>query len=267
VSGKSNRAEPSGDVAYRTIIPASLMMQDPELRDFIEHPQMTGWLAPGKHLTTYPIRKGEEFNLALLHQDDGSVDSLTPEEWADKVREDFDDFEPRVRKLLGLVQSVLKWRLLYRKPLDKWNHTSGRVTLLGDACHPMLPYGGQGGAMAIEDGAVLGNLLSRISHISQLKPLLEAYQDLRLARTVTAQETSRISQRVLQLPDGPEQRERDDNMRKAMSPVSSGNAVSQHNSSGKGEGEVLHEYDADAEVDRWWAARVGELEAIERSEP
>ena len=55
VSGKPNRAEPTGDAAYRATIPASLMMQDPELREFIEHPQMAGWMAPGRHLMAYPI--------------------------------------------------------------------------------------------------------------------------------------------------------------------------------------------------------------------
>jgi salicylate hydroxylase len=55
VSGKATRAEPTGDAAYRATIPASLMMQDPELRGFIEHPQMTGWMAPGRHLMAYPI--------------------------------------------------------------------------------------------------------------------------------------------------------------------------------------------------------------------
>jgi len=55
VSGKPIRAEPTGDAAYRATIPASLMMQDPELRGFIEHPQMAGWMAPRRHLMTYPI--------------------------------------------------------------------------------------------------------------------------------------------------------------------------------------------------------------------
>ena len=55
VSGKSNPAEPTGDAAYRAIIPASLLMQDPELREFIEHPQMTGWMAPRRHMMAYPI--------------------------------------------------------------------------------------------------------------------------------------------------------------------------------------------------------------------
>ena len=119
VSGKPNRAEPTGDAAYRAIIPASLMMQDPELREFIQHPQMSGWMAPGRHLMAYPVvrqpplfpscrwstlttlaffhpqRSKEEYNLVLVHPDDGSVESWTAEGSADKMRHDFDDFEPR----------------------------------------------------------------------------------------------------------------------------------------------------------------------------
>jgi salicylate hydroxylase len=55
VLGKSTRADPTGDAAYRALIPASLMMQDPDLREFIEHPQMTSWLGPGRHVVGYPI--------------------------------------------------------------------------------------------------------------------------------------------------------------------------------------------------------------------
>lgn len=55
VSGRPTRAEATGDAAYRATIPASLILQDPELREFIEHPQMAGWMAPGRHLMAYPI--------------------------------------------------------------------------------------------------------------------------------------------------------------------------------------------------------------------
>ena len=196
-----------------------------------------------------------------------------------------------VRKLLGFVQSTLKWRLMDRKPLDKWIHDSGRVILLGDACHPMLvrriadlllgiiidtrskPYRAQGAAMAIEDGAVLGNLLSRISHISQLSPLLKAYEDLRLPRTAALQESSRLNQHIFHLPDGPEQRERDENMRRAMALELSGNpgmlrresVGNQNQWADKTKSDILFGYDADAEVDKWWAAHGRELEVPMKS--
>jgi salicylate hydroxylase len=67
VSGKPNSAEPTGDAAYRAIVPASVMMEDPELREFIEHPQMTGWMAPRRHLMAYPIVR--RFSLLLDYVD------------------------------------------------------------------------------------------------------------------------------------------------------------------------------------------------------
>jgi len=129
------------------------------------------------------------------------------------------------------------------------------------------PYRAQGAAMSIEDGAVLGNLLSRISHISQLRSLLEAYQDLRLPRTEEAQRSSRLNQHIFHLPDGPEQRKRDANMRKAMALELSGDTEASRNQltgnqnqwADKTKNDPLFGYDADAEVDKWWAAHGKEL--------
>jgi salicylate hydroxylase len=127
--------------------------------------------------------------------------------------------------------------------------------------------------MAIEDGAVLGNLLSRISNISQLKPLLKAYQDLRLPRTAAVQESSRLNQHIFHLPDGPEQRERDENMRKAMALELSGNTAelrresvgNQNQWADKTKSDILFGYDADAEVDKWWAAHGRGLQVLMRA--
>ena len=105
-------------------------------------------------------REKKEYNLVLLHPDDGSVESWTEEGSGDKMRADFADFEPRyvpvfglaettaaeyngtvvfsVQKLLSSVKSTFKWRLMDRKPLSSWVHSKGRLALLGDACHPML---------------------------------------------------------------------------------------------------------------------------------
>lgn len=137
----------------------------------------------------------------------------------------------------------------------------------------LKPYRAQGAAMAIEDAAVLGNLLSRISHISQLGPLLKAFQDLRLPRTATVQESSRLNQHIFHLPDGPEQRERDESMRVAMALELAGKTAElRHQSVGnqnqwadKTKSDILFGYDADAEVDRWWASHRMELEGVVRS--
>lgn len=127
--------------------------------------------------------------------------------------------------------------------------------------------------MAIEDGTVLASLLSRISLLSQLKPLLKAYQDLRLDRTSVAQESSRLNRNTYNLPDGPEQRERDESMRRAMAlELSGGLEVFQRDSvadlSNSAEGknsDAMFAYDADAEVDKWWEAHGNKLEVPVRS--
>ncbi|KAI0925362.1 hypothetical protein AcV7_005629 [Taiwanofungus camphoratus] len=273
VLGRVNPAQPTGDAAYRALIPTSLMLADPDLKPFVEVPEMTGWMAPGRHLMAYNVRAKNEFNLVMLHPDDGSVESWTAEGSADKMRADFADFEPRVQKLLSFVQSTLKWRLMARQPLETWIHPSGRVVLLGDSCHPMLPYRAQGAAMAIEDAAVLGNLLSHISSLAQLKPLLYAYEALRLPRTADTQASSRLNQKIFHLPDGPEQQARDDDMRRAMAaeltmlereraglPAEEEKLEGNPNQwADRTKNQVQFGYDADDVADRWWR-EVGERE-------
>ncbi|TFY66693.1 hypothetical protein EVG20_g4389 [Dentipellis fragilis] len=170
--------------AYRMIIPTEKMMPDPDLRSFVETPEMTAWMAPNRHLMAYCISGRREYNFVLLHPDDGSVESWTAEGDVEKMREQFADFEPRVQKLMSFVSSTLRWRLMDRAPLDRWIHPGGRVALLGDACHAMLPYRGQGAAMAVEDAAVLGSLLSHLRSLDQLPTFLQAYECLRSAPAV-----------------------------------------------------------------------------------
>jgi len=201
----------------------------------------------------YCIRAKREYNMVLLHPDDGSVESWTAEGSADKMREDFKDFEPRVQKLLSLVPSTMKWKLMDRDPLDSWVHPGGRVVLLGDASHPMLPYRAQGAAMAIEDAAVIGNVFSYLSNRAQIKPLLLAYQELRLSRTSDTQLSSRLNQKIFHLSDGPEQEARDADMRAAMLNSDMGDFEGNQNQwADKKKNATQFGYDADAEVDQWW---------------
>jgi len=275
VTGKKNVPEPTGDAAYRATIPTDVMLRDPELRSLVDEPNMTAWMAPGRHLMAYNIRGKKEYNLVLLHPDDGSVESWTAEGSADKMRADFADFEPRVKKLLSFVQSTLKWRLMDRQTLDTWVHPKGRVVLLGDSCHPMLPYRAQGAAMAIEDAAVLGALLVHLTHIDQLPTFLHAYQDLRYERCSTTQQASRLNQHLFHLPDGPEQEARDRSMREAMAhesiypaparlPSTSG-AGSANQWADRTKNVAAFGYDANRAADAWWAAHRAEVLAIGRS--
>ncbi|KAG9012944.1 hypothetical protein FRB90_006426, partial [Tulasnella sp. 427] len=257
VVGRADNPVPTGDAAYRAIVPSDKLLADPELAELVENPRMVGWLGPGRHIMAYCIRAKREFNMVLLHPDDGSVESWQAEGSADKMRADFEGWDPKLQKILSFVPSTLKWKLMDRKPLETWIHPSGKVALLGDACHPMLPYRAQGAAMAVEDGAVLGNLFSRLSHPSQIAPLLYAYETLRLPRTAQVQASSRLNQYIFHLEDGAEQVKRDSEMQQAMHGEEGLNNPNQW--ADKRKTLELMGYDADKAVDEWWAER-GEKE-------
>ncbi|KAF9236355.1 FAD/NAD(P)-binding domain-containing protein [Melanogaster broomeanus] len=264
VVGGPDKATPTGDAAYRAIIPTELLLQDPDLRPLVENPEMVGWLGPKRHIMAYNIRASKEYNLVLAHPDDGSLESWTAEGSADKMRAEFVGWEPRIQKLLALIPSTLNWKLMDRAPLSTWVHKDGKLALLGDACHPMLPYRAQGSAMAVEDAAVLGNLFSRLSSRAQIMPLLHAYQTIRHARATETQGSSRLNQHIFHLPDSPEQEQRDAQMRAAMedalreargepplsiSDSSTGNA---NQWADKGKNRIQFGYDADEEAEKWW---------------
>ncbi|CAE7183515.1 unnamed protein product [Rhizoctonia solani] len=221
VVGGPDKPRPTGDAAYRAIIPAEKMRGDPELEALLENPEMTAWMGPGRHIMAYCIRGRNEYNMVLIHPDgrDGSapaVESWTAEGSIEEMRRDFSGWEPRIQKLIHLIPSTLKWMLADREPLEKWVHDSGKVVLLGDSCHPMLPYRAQGAAMAVEDAVVLGGLLSGVGRLDDLPRLLREYQDLRLPRTAESQKSARLNQFIFHLPDGPEQLARDGDMSQAM---------------------------------------------------
>ncbi|KAF8837679.1 FAD/NAD(P)-binding domain-containing protein [Paxillus ammoniavirescens] len=264
VVGGPDKPTPTGDAAYRAIIPAKLLLNDPDLRPLVEKPEMVGWLGPGRHIMGYNIRSKQEYNLVMAHPDSGSEESWTAEGSADKMRTEFVGWEPRIQKLLALIPSTLNWKLMDRAPLRTWVHPKGKLALLGDSCHPMLPYRAQGSAMAIEDAAVLGNLFSRLTSREQIKPLLHGYQSIRYARTAATQASSRLNQQIFHLPDGPEQEKRDRQMRAAMeaelreargqppvwtSDFSKGNA---NQWADKEKNRIQFGYDADEEAEKWW---------------
>ena len=148
------------------------------------------------------------------------------------------------------------------------HEASGRVVVVGDAAHPFPQGGLQTFGMLIEDAAVLGNLFSRLTHASQIGPLLRAYEGLRLRRTANTQASSRLNQKIFHLPDGPAQEARDADMRAAMDVefrLLAGEQLDvtlegSHNQwADRKKNAEQFGYDADAAADRWWA-EVGEKE-------
>jgi salicylate hydroxylase len=172
----------TGNIAWRFTAAAS------DLPSGLVKPDITNWLGPGGHVVHYYVRAGQLVNVVAVHE----TDEWTEESWA--LRADrsepmaaYAGWNDALQQLLELATTCFKWGLFDRDPLDRW--TIGRVTLLGDAAHPMLPFMGQGAGMAIEDGLVLAMLLA--SSDDPAGVALKRYEELRLPRTRRVQLGSR----------------------------------------------------------------------------
>src|SRR6185503_9683217 len=144
----------TGDVAWRITIPIERLP-----KNFLE-PAMSVWMGPGGHAVGYYIRGGAILNFVrLVETDDVSEESWTAKFPWEQFRDKFIGWHDDVQTIVNAVDhdECYRWSLFSRPPLDNWS--TRRVTLLGDAAHPTLPYLAQGAAMAIEDGAVLARAL------------------------------------------------------------------------------------------------------------
>lgn len=223
--GREDPPVPTGDLAYRLLLNTERMREDPDLRQFVQEPQVNYWIGPEKHAVNYVLRgtaaSGQTyledpnllFNMVLLVPDDLPAGANTLEGNIQEMRAHFADWDPRIPKLLSLCDSVLKWRLMIRPGLEPtWSHPSGTFTMLGDAVHATLPYLASGAGMALEDAGVLGLCLGRLKDKSTVekKKALEVYETCRRERTEEVVRRGTYNQWIYHLDDGDEQRERDE---------------------------------------------------------
>jgi salicylate hydroxylase len=212
LTGQPDIPRDTGDVAYRILIPGEKLLADPDLASLITEPATTSWCGPDAHLVGYPIRDGELYNIVVCAT---SYNETTDEVWVIKGDNEelctrFSKWEPRVQKLCRLSTDFMKWRLCDLPILSTWVHPSGKACLLGDSCHPMLPYLAQGAAQAAEDSAVLRQCLASYN---DLHAALKKYEDIRRPRASLIQSKTREHQYILHIEDGEEQKERDQKMR------------------------------------------------------
>jgi salicylate hydroxylase len=174
----------TGLVSYRAVVDRT-KLDLPNLDAF------TKWWGPTPDLqiVTFPLNRGREtFVFATTSQDDWRHESWTMPGDVGELRETYRAFHPEARALLDACESVTKSALYVREPLPSWS--VGRVTLLGDACHPMVPFMAQGACMAIEDAAVLGRALAGIDETT-IEKALKRYERARQDRTARVQIGSR----------------------------------------------------------------------------
>lgn len=217
INGEPAEPTDTGDVAYRILVPAEPLLKDPKMRSLVTEPWATHWIGPEGHAVGYPLRGGELFNIIIDITHNADLGRPVGEdEWkkqADNTElvERFKDCCPQVRKLCSLTNEYLKWKLAeLKQPLKWWVHPSGKVALLGDACHPMMPYMAQGAAQAIEDA---GTLCAALATYDNIPEALRVYERQRAPRAEYVAKNTRVLQEWLHVYDGPARDERDEMMR------------------------------------------------------
>ena len=167
------RSEYMGIIAWRGLVRRADLSSD------LQRMVGTNWVGPGGHVITYPLRGGELMNfVGFGERDDWKVESWTTPGTKEECAADFLNWNPLVHELIDKLDQPYKWALVGRTPLDVW--TDGGVTLMGDACHPTLPFLAQGAIMAIEDGFVLARCLDAASRIEEG---LKRFEAARVERT------------------------------------------------------------------------------------
>ncbi|HIG42605.1 MAG: FAD-dependent monooxygenase [bacterium] len=180
----------TGNVAWRGLIPANTLTEKIS-------PVAGLWWGPGKHFVHYFVRGGEMVNCVCVVEKKGwEIESWTQRGELEELVRDFAGWDPTITSLIRLMNpdGCYKWGLFDRPPLNRWSDR--RITLLGDACHPTLPFVAQGAAMAIEDALVLSLCLSRNTSIQ--KAFVD-YETLRKDRTAMIQKLSRRNAVVFHL--------------------------------------------------------------------
>jgi salicylate hydroxylase len=193
----------TGCVAWRGLVPVE------RIRHLNIEIASHNWLGPDAHVVHYWVSGGRMMNVVCVveHGD------WTRESWMDRgevadVLARYEGWHPTVRGLIGAFPETFVWALHDRAELPRWS--DGRVALLGDACHPMLPMAAQGAAQSIEDGAALAALLKAMP--GDVAGALVRYEAVRKPRATKLQQTSATNRRRFHLPDGEAQRARDEAM-------------------------------------------------------
>jgi salicylate hydroxylase len=179
----------TGVVSFRAVVPTDKVRQVPEIEAF------TKWWGPNpqSQIVTFPLNQGRDtFIFATTGQDSWHEESWTSPGDVNELRSFYRDYHPDARALLDACDTVLKSALYEREPLPQWS--VGHVSLLGDACHPMLPFMAQGAGMAIEDGVVVARCLAQVQQLADVGPALQRYAAARQARTAEIQIGSRGNQ-------------------------------------------------------------------------
>jgi len=168
----------TGCIAWRGVIPMERVPRE------VSRTCGTNWVGAGGHVVHYPLRRGELMNfVGILERTDWQVESWTVQGSPEELAHDFRGWHPHVHALIRAIDVPYKWALMVRPPMRSWS--KGRITLIGDACHPMLPLLAQGAVMALEDALILARCLEAYDDAATVFRHYEAARMARTARAVT----------------------------------------------------------------------------------
>lgn len=158
------------------------------------------WTGSSQHAVTYPLRGGRLINFVGIVRGQNPHADLDPESWTqqghrDEVLADFAHWHPTLRDLISDAETPYRWALYERPALAQWYH--GRTILIGDACHPLLPFMAQGAAMAIEDGYRLAQIAARSPDMRRIGP---EFQNQRARRIDDVRRATLRNARLFHLP-------------------------------------------------------------------
>jgi salicylate hydroxylase len=191
--------------AYRGLIPAEKVRDIP--------PESTAFLGPGRHFIHYYVSAGRMLNfVGHVEQEDWISESWTEPGRVSDLRAAYAGWHPQVQRVIDAVDETFIWAVLDRPPIARWSY--GRITMLGDSCHPMIPFMGQGGAQAIEDAAAITACLLKCG--DDVEAALKLYETVRLPRASQIQNGSWDNKTRFHMPDGPAQEARDAQMAQGM---------------------------------------------------
>jgi salicylate hydroxylase len=178
-----SRPQFSGQVAHRGIVSAASVSWPAGA--------MRNWLGQGKHFLVFPVRANTLVNyVGFVTTEEQSRESWSAPGDPQALAREFAGWDPMVEAILREAKNTFRWGLYDREPLPGW--CNGRLTLLGDAAHPMLPHAGQGANQAIEDGVALAAVLARADKQSAPRALA-IYEKLRREHTARVQQRSRLN--------------------------------------------------------------------------
>jgi salicylate hydroxylase len=173
-----------GKISYRGLVSRERLADWPMDRWLM-------WAGPSKHFLVFPVRHGTMVNyVGFVPTDEEMKESWSAPGDPQVLRDAFEGWDPRIGQVLAQVDKTFRWALYDRDPLPTWS--KGRLTLLGDAAHPMLPHLGQGANQSIEDGMALATILAQAS-VAAAPAALLAYERLRRERVAEIQHGARVN--------------------------------------------------------------------------